>query len=318
MSTVKRIICADWGKEPKKRSAYEVILADRVVRRVATDVREVGRLLQYALDEPTLLAFDAPLGVPASFISAVRRTPGRAGVEGFMSWVMTASLDECMDANDWCVDAPFFQVPAGKGARSKFEAAARSQGVELRRRIELQTGGNPVFVTAGVPGSVGSAARDIWRGLVVARRTGMPFRVWPFEGDRDARLAIEGPIVAEIYPRAAYATALVDEAPRARMRIAKTDKKGALKSERNVVRSRAMERLLNTRWQRTASVRFEDTEVAVNNEDDFDSLMTCAALIRCFIEDLPLHSPELHESAMEGGILGTGSIDFALAEKTFK
>ena len=308
MNHVERIICADWGKESKKRAAYEVILADRLVRRVTADVRDVGRLLTYAADgPPTLVAFDAPIGVPETFLRAVQKsTPS---VRDFMSWVVDARLGHSATAQRWVVDAPFFAVPAGRGSLNQFVAAAGQQNVELRRRIEQQTKGKTVFITSGVPGSVGSAALDVWRGLVAARQGGTAFRVWPFEGSHDATVTTDGPVVAEIYPRAAYATALIDTAPRARLAVAKTDR---------ATRFLAVEKLCNTTWARRAGVQFDDLDCARNNEDDFDALLTASALLRCVVEKLPLSAAPLHQPAIEGAMLGTGSIDLTLPEVIFR
>jgi hypothetical protein len=320
LGSVGRIICADWGKKPKKRAAYEVLVPERVVRRVAAEVQEVEPLLSYAAQGPlsTLVAFDAPIGVPESFIAAVPRTASRSN-SGFLDWLFRASLDECKNANEWSPLAPFFQVPkeGGEGSLRAFEDAARQKGVDLYRRIEKQTGGKTVFLTGGIPGSVGCAARDIWRGIVATRKQGTPFCVWPFEGSADALLAVDGPVIAEIYPRAAYATALVDSAPRARMSVAKSDKKKLPKELRGRIRRLAVDRLLETRWSRTNGVRFEDTDHARANEDDFDALVTGAALLRCVVEKLPIHASDFYDPATEGAILGTGSVDLSLSEIKF-
>lgn len=315
---VTRIICADWSKDPRKRAAYEALVGERVVRRVAADLNEVPSLLAYAAESggSTLVAFDAPIGVPESFIAAVRARSNGCGVLGFMDWLFAASLAQAPDAARWSIDAPFFHVPGGEGALAKFDAAARAQGVDLRRHVDKLTGGRSAFITGGFPGTVGSAARDIWQGLVLARRAGTPFRVWPFEGAEDVLRGSSGATVAEIYPRVAYATALIDSAPRARMRVAKSDKRGKPTGAEHAIRGRCVETLLATRWSKRGGVTFEDVDRARANEDDFDALMTAAALLRCIVEALPLYTSPFHHPTAEGAILGTGSIDLTLAEKT--
>jgi hypothetical protein len=304
----ERIVCADWGKEPKKRAAYEALVRERVVRRVTADVRDVKRLLHYAssTSRSTLVAFDAPIGVPATFIEAVRRVAPCSDVRGFTDWIQVTSFGDCADAQSWSVQAPFFRVPPRKGGLRGFEDAALRLGVDLRRKIEQETGGKSVFVTAGIPGSVGSAARDIWRGVVQARAERIPFTLWPFEAS-ELRWR-NGPVVAEIYPRAAYATALVDEAPRARMSLAKTN---------GDTRARALVCLTRSKWSAASAIKFEDLDRASTNEDDFDALMTAAALLRCVVEGLPLWASPIHLPLIEGAILGTGSVALSLPEKTF-
>lgn len=308
---MNRIICADWSKNAHKRAAFEVLVNRRLVRRVVDDVSTVQRLFDYATltDDQALVAFDAPSGVPDSFITAVRARGSRTVVDGFVDWLLTASLGDCTNASDWCVDTPFFQVPKGKGALRSFENAARNSGVALRREVEVRTGGKSVFVTGGVPGSVGAAARDIWLGLVDARKATKRFRIWPFEGATEEMTTMDGVVVAEIYPRAAYATALIDAAPRARLRIAKSNAD---------IRKLAIRRLTETRWVERTEAKFENLDRAAENEDDFDAMMTGAALLRCVIEDLPLWDSGLISRSTEGGILATGSIDFSLDERTLK
>src|SRR5271157_5335753 len=244
------------------------------------------------------------------------RSRQELAVVGFMDWLIDAKLEECKNSASWSVEQPFFRVPAGKGALLAFEHAAWRQGVKLCRRIDEKTGGRSVFITAGIPGSVGSAARDIWQGLVAARKASLPFRASPFEGPLEALLGAKVPVVAEIYPRAAYATALVDDAPRPRLAVAKSKEN---KDDRGkTVRDRAIEHLREAIWVKASGARVYDTESARDNEDDFDALFTAAALLRCLIEDLPLYASPLHAPAIEGAILGTGSIDLTLPEKTFK
>jgi hypothetical protein len=143
---------------------------------------------------------------------------------------------------------------------------------------------------------------------MTARKASLPFSVWPFDGPLDPLLARDVPVVAEIYPRAAYATALRDAAPRARMALSKTKAN---------VRALAVDRLLSMQWVRATGARFEDLDRARSNEDDFDALMTAAALLRCQVEGLPLWAAPLHAPSSEGGILATGSIDLTLPETRF-
>lgn len=305
------ILCADWSKKPGKRALYEACVRARVVRRVPGDGWTVERVLNRAResDGPRLVAFDAPLGVPASFLRAVRELPRWSKATSFWDWLPTASLDACEGAPMWTVEQPFFRVPRGTGSLKQFVAAAQASGIELRRQVEQETAGKSVFITAGIPGSVGSAALDLWRGLVAARDSGCPFAVWPFEDvDLSSLARARETVVAEIFPRAAYATALADSEPRARLAIAKTDR---------ATRARALDRLSAVGWVRANGVTFEGLSEARASEDDFDALLTGCALLRCEIEGLPLWRDPLHAPLAEGGILGTGSIDLALPEETF-
>lgn len=92
------------------------------------------------------------------------------------------------------------------------------------------------------------------------------------------------------------------------MRLAKTDAP---------TRERAIERLFATRWIRSAGVRIADLDRARANEDDFDAMISAAALLRCVLERLPLFAAPVPSPEIEGAILGTGSIDLTVPETTF-
>src|SRR5262249_27641112 len=153
--------------------------------------------------KPALLGFDAPLGVPESFWRQVAAGSAWKACTSFASWIRLGPvLGEARTAEAWSLEHPFFAIPPGTGSRLRWEAALRERGITPLRRIDAATGAKPVFVVAGIPGSVGSAARDLWRGLASAHAAGRRFSIWPFEP------AGNGLTVAEIYPRAAYALAL--------------------------------------------------------------------------------------------------------------
>jgi len=61
----------------------------------------------------------------------------------------------------------------------------------------------------------------------------------------------------------------------------------------------------------------EDLAFAQENEDDFDAFITAAALLRCELEQVPLCEPGTASDRIEGGILGTASINLGLKERTF-
>jgi hypothetical protein len=137
------------------------------------------------------------------------------------------------------------------------------------------------------------------------------FAMWPFEGELDTLVGSRGTTVAEMYPRAAYATALIDGPPhcRPRLAIAKTDRG---------MRQAALEQLEGMRWVRYGKVRFEGLDCALDNEDDFDACVTAAALLRCVIEELPFTEPLDSAAGAEGGILGSGSVNLDLPETTYR
>ena len=69
-------------------------------------------------------------------------------------------------------------------------------------------------------------------------------------------------------------------------------------------------------WLRACAAEPRDPEAARRSEDDFDALLTAAALLRLVAEGRPL-SCELVDPAVEGGILGTGGVSLPFVPMTF-
>lgn len=322
-------LCCDWGKESDKRAVY---LADTRTRRIrcagknpfrsATgmpwSVREaLACARQFAAANPVVLAFDAPLGIPLSYFHAAKQYAPWNGIKSFVDWLPLAChhrgfLESSRVASAWRVDRPFFAVPAGEGALKAFEAEAARQGAMLLRSIDRQACAKPVFVTSGIPGSVGSAAIELWRELADAFTGSRDFALWPFEGNLNTLLNTRRMVLAEMYPRAAYSVALSPHPPakRSRLKIAKTDEG---------CRRAALRELLGSKWMREEEVVLtpEDVESAAVSEDAFDALITAAALLRCALDGTPLSQPALEDPEAEGGILCTGGINLALPERNF-
>ena len=156
-----------------------------------------------------LLGFDAPIGVPRSYLQAARRGSEGPSYGTFVEWLTDAAAKpgffmETSDVDAWGVDRPFFRVPPGKGSRSRWERRLGGLGIKTLRDIDSSTQAKPAFVVSGIPGSVGSAARDVSQGLLAfLERECRLIALWPFEGSL-AELAASGRVVVgEIYPRVA-------------------------------------------------------------------------------------------------------------------
>jgi Uma2 family endonuclease len=311
------VVCADWSKDPRCRAVFVAEIAKaRVGRAKPNDAWSVERTLglaeQLAGLGRVVLGFDAPLGVPRSFWDLAQREPAWARCRSFADWVRVAPgassrwADPAPRPEDWSVERPFFAVPPGTGSRRRWENALRARGVELLRSVDRRTGAKPAFVASGIPGAVGSSARDVWQGLARAHREGRRFSIWPFEEEAQRGVAI----VAEIYPRAAYAVALSADPPERRppLVVAKT---------RRAVREAALESLGAADWVRAHGVEIADTAAALASEDDFDALIAAAALLRCALEGTPLSDPALEDPVAEGGILGTGSVNLGMPWRGF-
>ncbi len=314
------MICADWGKESRKRAVYVADVAERTVRRLESGDWTLTRILSHAETWASrgtvLVTIDAPLGVPASFLSAVARLQPLAPPRGFLDVLEWAKKQpdffaSTSRAEAWRVERPFFAVPGVTGGLTAYRTAAGSFGVHLERGIDRLTKAKTAFASSGIPGSVGSAACALWRELQTILQPGRNFRVWPFEGALDELIRTVPVVVGEMYPRAAYATALLDSDAAARppLKIKKTD---------TTVRSAALAELLWTQWVQRNAIQIQDVDFAADNEDDFDACITSATLLRCVVEHLPFYPSVPAADAAEGGILGTGTIDLSLQERQFQ
>ena len=139
------MICADWGKESRKRAVYVADVAERTVRRLESGDWTLTRILSHAETWASrgtvLVTIDAPLGVPASFLSAVARLQPLAPPRGFLDVLEWAKKQpdffaSTSRAEAWRVERPFFAVPGVTGGLTAYRTAAGSFGVHLDRRID--------------------------------------------------------------------------------------------------------------------------------------------------------------------------------------
>lgn len=294
------IVCVDWGKDRAKRRAWIADVEQRTVvpLEVPTTVREI---LAYAAERPgrTLVGIDAALGVPASYFESARTEVGAwREASDFPAWLVAAMAhpgfrDEARSAADWRLDRPFIAVPAGVGSLGAFWERA---GGRLLRQIDVATGAKCVFVVSGIPGTVGSGTRELWKELVPLLTGERSFGIWPFDGSLDA-MPDRRVVLAEIYPRVCYALALAPSLPAPLESIAKVVA---------AARDTATTRLKHAGWLRSHGVRVDAMERARGDEDDFDAMMSAAGLLRCVLDGSALDGPSAN--AVEGGILGLESL----------
>jgi hypothetical protein len=313
------IMCADWGKENRKRALYVADIASRIVERVSGQDWSVATVLgeaeRRAAKGSVLVTFDAPLGVPESYLAAAAGVQSWRVPKTFLDLLACACstpafFDASSTPDDWKIERPFFKVPAGEGGLKSYQTAAARIGIDLYRTIDKRTKAKTVFAKSEIPGSVGSAACDLWKEIGARLTESRTFRVWPFEDDLEFLIRSAPIVIGEIYPRAAYAISLLPmpSAERPRLAVAKTKRQ---------VRVCAMEQLLSAEWVGALGVSIKDSQRAESNEDDFDSCITAAALLRCVLEDDQLCPAVLSYADAEGGILGTSAINLQLPEQCF-
>jgi 8-oxo-dGTP diphosphatase len=293
-------LSADWGKHPRKRAVYSASShGGWSIRReepgpggwsLAALVRTAMQLRDRS-GFAVVIAVDAVLGLPTVY----GRMTGTSGFRDAVTWLDAAGgLDaEVKEPADWTPARPFFRVPPGKGGLTRLVDAAGGPS-SAKRQIEHRTGAKPVFAVSGIPGTVGSGSRALWKELAAVAPE--QIKLWPFDGSISELLSTQQVVLAESYPLAAYATALSPSLPTPIRRIAKT---------RGEARIAALDELRQVEWIREYDVRLCDVRAAEANEDDFDAMLTAAALVRLVASGRPL-SHELVDPIWEGGILGTG------------
>jgi hypothetical protein len=294
------IIAVDWGKDARKRSAYRAELATRRISHLPFD-GSVLHLVEYAssLEPPVLIGIDAAIGFPNASWQRLRKT-GACQSGNFIDFLLSTILpagffDPVTKPADWSPKRPFIHPPPGSWSLKAFVEASNGG---FYRQIDLRLNGNPIFVTSGIPGSVGSGTQALWQELIAIGKTSK-FLVWPFHGSLGILLNAETPVIAEMYPKACYGIAMAKTLPAPLMSLAKT---------RQGSRQDALARLQDSDWVASSQIVLQDLDAALSNEDDFDALMSAAALLRMVVENSPLEGPEDASSTVEGSVLGAASL----------
>lgn len=311
-------VSADWGKSKEKRSVHVATVtasgkADIAHKRAPKSGWSFGELLTLAASKcgSVLIGVDLALGVPERYWQAVTMLRKHRALH-FVDWLRERGDDffePGKAGGEWSPQQPFFHVP--KGGRRRTEAQLRGG---FLRTLDWLTAANPIWALSGIPGSVGSGTVAFWRGLRDALRDrgtpgAVPFVVWPFEVVNEMVPFIDTQIVvAETYPRLAYAAALNEglcPAPR-RLGIPKTkdDKRYAV-----------AQRFKKLNWVNEHLGSYDDD--FRRDEDRFDSFLTAAAVVRCVLEGKPIVSPEWVECQAEGSMLLAGPVDPCPSEQKF-
>ncbi len=307
-------ISADWSKDARKRSVHVARTRTRCIRREESTDWNLEALLRLArkLEKevgPVLIGMDLALGVPARYWRMVPRdaADGRPP-RHFLD--LLAGIDpesdffrEVHSPEDWRPGRPFFAVQEGEGGKESF---TRKVEGNMLRRIDKATGAKPLFAVSGMPGTVGSATRALWKELIpLLKKRERDFAVWPFEDPPlPALLSGSGIVLAESYPGLAYAVAVDECLPTSRMRNAKTNRDW---------RKGICGLLEKAAWVWEHGVSLGNLDRAREDDDDFDSLVTAAAVLRCLLEGRQLCAPEWIDAEAEGAMLLAGPVDLRAA-----
>ncbi len=168
------IIAVDWGVTASKRAAY-VSRPQRSGFLISPlDPTAAGwnlaALLHRASNEatianrPVLIGIDAALGLPRAYLARLESDRD----SGFLEFLRRATSDrsrlETCAPNAWNVRTHFFAVPKGAGRFTAMIEAAGGRAV-FWRDIDVHTRANCLFALSGIPGTVGSGTRVLWREL---------------------------------------------------------------------------------------------------------------------------------------------------------
>lgn len=283
------IACADWSVSRRKRAVatarpgdgWEISLAEQPEGGwCLAGLLGLAGALRSESGRRVLVGIDAALGLPAAFV----RKLGCSRFLGALPRLAASGAleEEARTPGEWSPERPFFRVPAGKGGLTRFVDAAGGPEV-LWRKVERGLGAKPVFALSGIPGTVGSGSRDLWRELVPLLDGPRSFRILPFEGRGDVSLA-------EIYPR--FAASVAVEGPiGAKRRLA--------------ARREALRALASAAWVKQRAVRLHGVFSAAASEDAFDAYLSAAALARVASAGGRPCGDDVDPDA-EGGILMSG------------
>jgi hypothetical protein len=294
------IIAVDWGKETRKRAAYLASLDRREVSRLEFD-GSLSHLLRIAknLKPPVLIGIDGAIGFPRG---AWRQLVDLLSIQtvNFIDFLFGPDLPQdffepVSTPEAWTPARPFIRPPR-LWSRKAFEIASQDG---FYRAIDTRLQGSPIFITSGMPGTVGSGTLALWKELIDLSMS-KDFRVWPFHGNLQSLLETGHPVIAEIYPKACYGLALSESLPVPLLSLAKT---------KESARKIAVSQLENCGWVKPSKVILKDQDAALANEDDFDAWISSTALLRLFLQsEHRLDSPDVQHPFIEGDVLGAAYI----------
>lgn len=317
---LKTFISADWSKHPNKRSVYTADIGNKRIQKEkypGTEGWNLKSLLElakkFSRSGPVLVGVDVVLGVPQEYWQRLMQDVNTDRPGSFVQWLggfdprSEFFVGICNHPEEWSVHRPWFKVPKGVGALKSFEEKVNG---DMKRRIDRETNANPVFAVSGIPGVVGGATRDFWQELAPHLASGCKdFRIWPFDGELPNLLSNSGIVLAETYPKLAYAAALNDSLNTHTINIPKTEDES---------RKLACWLLERAKWIVDQKIEISDLGSARGNEDDFDALFTASAVLRCIVEDTDIVDPGWIDPKSEGAMLLAGPVNPCSRTRMFK
>lgn len=271
------------------------------------DGRTQMALMRHPGPTAVLAAFDLPIGVPRAWaqvaaISSFREVLHRMGDGSWPEFHLPAEQIAQVSPR-----RPFYPLrPGGTRQQQLVTALGLDSADQLRRRCDRAIPGvigaaAPVFWLVGAQ-QVGKAALSAWREVLRPALDWPATRVWPMDGSLDELIAPGTTVIAESYPRAAYAWPL--SFPRAGWsKRAQAHRRERAHDARAWISTSGLPITLDPGMDAAFRDGFGP---AAAGEDPFDATMgalQAIALLEGIIPDVPPEvSPE--ERELEGWILG--------------
>lgn len=335
------------GAEATQRSVHIGTLDSRGNGRISSKQRE-DWTVKTLLDEarsirqpgvgPVVVGVDAALGLPRGYWEQLED-----GYASFPDWLW--DRDDCFFSPQipgsterkkgnrrnsyvpiewlakWCVSRPFFPVPGERGGLVELKAKiGGGQPERALRIVDVRTGAKPIFAVNGIAGAVGWGTAKLWEELHAAKRDGdlHDVRIWPFEGDQDPFAnGGESITLVETYPRVAYPAALAEFKHGSQLPRVKIRKNDRSNRDPDGDRYHAVEEFrTKTEW---LSLDDSTADGAKKSEDQFDSLLTAGAVLRCIRAGHSLTAIELQPDVkglrIEGTMLLFETVDYGSPER---
>lgn len=168
-----------------------------------------GALLLQPAEQPTLAAFDLPVGVPVAWAE-------RAGVRSFRDLLAAIGAppwdrfaEPAATSDQISLHRPFYpRRPGGTSQAQLVHGLGLDSPDQLRRACDhgvpgLLGAASPVFWLVGAQ-QVGKGALSAWTDVIGPAAAAAHVRLWPADGDLAALMTPGAVVIAESYPRAAY------------------------------------------------------------------------------------------------------------------
>jgi hypothetical protein len=262
-------------------------------------------------DRAVVVGLDVPLGVPRGWAATVGLTSFRDLLAAIRGDRWPHLLEPAATAADIAPSRPFYPRRPGGTRQADLVAGLGLASVDdLRRECDRALPGAmgsaaPVFWLVGAQ-QVGKAAITAWRDVVAPAAARAHVRLWPMDGALDDLVAPGRTVIAEVYPRAAYAWPL-GFPPTGWSKRRQADRRARAaqarqwmgSNRRGITPDRAMQAALD-----------DGFGPAPSGEDPFDATMGALQMIAVLDGLLPeapralMDATDSHARATEGWILG--------------